>query len=326
MAKKPLSPTYGGQAVIEGVMMRGRDNLAVAVRKNNGEIVVHQEPVSTLAKKYPVLKYPLLRGIVALGESFTVGMKVLMFSANQFVEEEDKPEVKLSPWEGFLMVGLALVMAILLFVVLPLMGRSLIGNIIDSSFWGNVFESVLRMLILVGYISAVSLLKDIQRVFAYHGAEHKTINAFEAKKELTVENVRQFTTFHPRCGTSFLLFVVVVSAVIFSFLHYESLLMRFVMRIALLPLVAGISYEIIRFTGRHQEFFLWKALSMPGYWLQKLTTREPDDQMLEVAITSLQTVLEADAAESSKEKKPSMASEGEASLAEKPALSNETTS
>ena len=147
----------------------------------------------------------------------------------------------------------------------------------------------------MGYISAVSVLKDIQRVFAYHGAEHKVINTFEAKEDLTVENVKKYTTFHPRCGTSFLLFVVIISAVFFSFLKYDSVWMRLLSRIALLPIVAAVSYEIIKFTGGHQDFFLWRWLSIPGFWLQKLTTREPDEAQIEVAINSLVAVFREEA-------------------------------
>jgi uncharacterized protein YqhQ len=293
MKKKPEFQ-YGGQAVIEGVMMRGRDYLAVAVRKNNGEITIKKDPVGTIAKKYPFLKWPFLRGVVALCESFGVGMKALMFSADQFMEDET--ETKLKPWETTMMVVIALAMTVLLFIVLPLVGRSLVKHFLPNEvFWGNLVESALRILILVAYIAGVSFLKDIQRVFAYHGAEHKVINAFEAKQDLTLENAKKYTTFHPRCGTSFLMFVVIVSAVFFAFLKYDNIWMRLLTRILLLPVVAGVSYEIIKFTGRHQDFFLWRWLSMPGMWLQKLSTREPDDHQIEVAISALVAVLREEA-------------------------------
>jgi uncharacterized protein YqhQ len=286
--------SYGGQAVIEGVMMRGRNYLAVAVRKSNGEIVIKKEPVGSITKKLPFLKWPFLRGVVALCESFAIGLKALLFSADQFLEEEE--ESKLSPWESFLMIGSALVMTIVLFIVLPLLGRLLLKNFLpDDRFWGNLFESLLRFVILIAYIGSVSILKDIQRVFSYHGAEHKVINTFEAKKELNVANASGYTTFHPRCGTSFLLYVVVVSAIVFSFLRYDSIIMRLVSRIILLPVVAGISYEIIKFTGKHREFVLWRWLAMPGVWLQRMTTREPDESQIEVAISALEAVLEEDA-------------------------------
>lgn len=293
--KKQPDFQYGGQAVIEGVMMRGRDYLAVAVRKADGEIVVKKDPIGSASKKLPFLKWPFLRGVVALCESFTIGLKALLFSADQFLEEEEEEESKLSPWESALMIGSALVMTVLLFIVLPLLGRMLANKFLPDLFWGNLFESLLRFVILIVYIASVSMLKDIKRVFAYHGAEHKVINTFEAKKELTVANATGFTTFHPRCGTSFLLYVVIVSAVVFSFLKYDSVLIRLASRIVLLPVVAGISYEIIKFTGKHRDFFFWRWLTLPGIWLQRLTTREPDDSQIEVAIKALVAVLEEEA-------------------------------
>ncbi len=291
--KKQPDFQYGGQAVIEGVMMRGRDYLAVAVRKNDGEIVIKKDPVGSITKKFSFLKWPFLRGVVALCESFSIGLKALLFSADQFLDEEE--ESKLSPWETTLMIGFAVLMTVLLFVVLPLFGRMLLSKFLPDLFWGNLFESVLRFVILIAYIMSVSFLKDIKRVFAYHGAEHKVINAFEAKKELTVANARGYTTFHPRCGTSFLLYVVIVSAVVFSFLKYDSVLIRLASRIILLPVVAGISYEIIKFTGKHRDFFLWRWFTIPGICLQRLTTREPDDSQIEVAISALEAVLEEEA-------------------------------
>lgn len=293
MSKQP-DFSYGGQAVIEGVMMRGRNSLAIAVRKNNGEIVIKKEPVGSITKKLPFLKWPFIRGVVALCESFSVGLKALLFSADQFLEEEE--ESKLSPWESTMMIGSALVMTVLLFVVLPLLGRMFVNKFLpDDRFWGNLFESLLRFIILIAYIVSVSFLKDIQRVFSYHGAEHKVINTFEGKRELNVANAKGYTTFHPRCGTSFLLYVVVVSAVVFGFLKYDSILTRLASRILLLPLVAGISYEIIKFTGKNRDFFLWRWLALPGAWLQRLTTREPDDSQIQVAISALVAVLEEDA-------------------------------
>lgn len=291
--KKQPDFQYGGQAVIEGVMMRGRDYLAVAVRKTDGEIVVKKEPVGSVTKKLPFLKLPFIRGVVALCESFTIGLKALLFSADQFLEEEE--ETKLSPWESASMIGFALIMTIILFIVLPLLGRTLVNRYLPGLFWGNLFESLLRLIILVAYIGSVSFLKDIKRVFAYHGAEHKVINTFEAKKELTIANAMGYTTFHPRCGTSFLLYVVIISAVVFSFLKYDSVLIRLTSRIVLLPVVAGISYEIIKFTGKHRDFFLWRWLTLPGIWMQRLTTREPDASQIEVAIQALEAVLEEEA-------------------------------
>ncbi len=284
---------YGGQAVIEGVMMRGKDTLAVAVRNSKGEIIIKKDAVSSVTQKHPMLKWPFIRGIVSLCESFPMGVKALLFSADQFMEEEE--ESKLTWWETTLMLTMAIAMTVLLFVALPLFIRMGLNKFFPGYVLGNIFESVMRMVILFLYVLSISFMKDIRRVFAYHGAEHKVINTLEAKQELTVENARKFTTFHPRCGTSFLFFVVLVSAVMFSFLKYETIWMRLVSRIVLLPVVAGISYEIIKFTGKHQDFWLWRWLSAPGKWLQKLTTRQPDDAQLEVAIASLEAVLQAEA-------------------------------
>lgn len=284
---------YGGQAVIEGVMMRGREYLAVAVRKEGGEIVVHKEPVGMLTKKYPLLRLPFLRGVVALGEAFSHGLKALLFSANQFLEEGEE-EQSLTPTETVLMVGTAFLLTVVLFILLPLGLRSLVARLTSAAFWLNLAEGVVRALILVLYIVLVAQLKDIQRVFAYHGAEHKVIHTYEAGEDLTLENARRHGTLHPRCGTSFLLFVVMVSAVVFSLLGRQTVLARIASRILLLPVVAGISYELIKLAGKRSDFFLIRWLSAPGLWLQKLTTRDPDDSMLEVAITALRAVLAED--------------------------------
>ena len=283
---------YGGQAVIEGVMMRGRESLAVAVRKSGGEVVVHKESVGGLTKRYPILKLPFLRGIVALCDSFALGLKALVFSANQFVEEEDQGE--LTPLETGLMVGTALLLTVVLFVLLPLGLRSLVSRMTGVPFWLNLVEGLVRALILVLYILLVTRFKDIQRVFAYHGAEHKAIHAYEAGEELTVKNAQRHGTVHPRCGTSFLLFVVIVSAVLFSLFGRQTPLERILSRIVLLPVVAGISYELIKLAGNRSSFFLIRWLSLPGLWLQKLTTRPPDDSMVEVAIAALRAVLAED--------------------------------
>lgn len=291
--KKQPEFQYGGQAVIEGVMMRGKDYLAVAVRRSNGEIVIKKDPVGSITKKYPFLKWPFVRGVVALCESFGVGLKALMFSADQFMESEG--ETKLTGWESTMMIVFALALTIVLFIVLPLLGRMLVNKFLHGNLWGNIVEHTLRIVILVGYIVGVSFMEDIKRVFAYHGAEHKVINTFEAKEDLTVENARKYTTFHPRCGTSFLLFVVIISAIFYVFLRSDVIWMRLISRILLLPVVAGVSYELLKYIGKHQDFFLWRWLSYPGFWLQKLTTREPDDQQIEVAINSLVAVLREEA-------------------------------
>ena len=260
------------------------------MRKSPDEIVVHGEALDSFVQRSRFFKLPLIRGVVALFESFVLGYRALNFSANQFMEGEGEEE--LSPLEMTLMMLLAFGVAIIFFVALPLWVRKLAGAVVKSVFYQNVLEGVIRGLILILYILSVSRIKEIKRVFAYHGAEHKTIFTYEAKEELTVENARTKSTLHPRCGTSFLLFVILVSAVVFSFLKADTFLLRFGYRIALLPVVAGLSYELIKFSGRHQDFFLWRWLSLPGLWLQKITTREPDDAMLEVAISALKRTLE----------------------------------
>lgn len=284
---------YGGQAVIEGVMMRGRDHLAVAVRRGPDDIIVHKEAIGGLTRKYPWLKLPFLRGVFALGESFAIGLKALLFSANQFVGEDERQE-KLTPLETASMVGSALLVTIVLFILLPLGLRGLISRFTPVAFWLNLSEGLIRALILVLYILLVSLLKDIRRVFAYHGAEHMVIHAYESGEELTVENARRHQTMHPRCGTSFLLFVVIISSLIFSILGKQTILMRIVSRILLLPVVAGISYELIKLAGQRNSFFLVRWLSIPGLWLQKLTTRKPDADMIVVAIAALEAAIAAD--------------------------------
>jgi uncharacterized protein YqhQ len=284
---------YGGQAVIEGVMMRGRDCMAIAVRRGPDDLVLHKEPVGTLAKKHPFLKLVFIRGVLALCESFGLGLKALLFSANQFMEEDQQQ--KLTPLETVIMVGTALLLTVVLFILLPLGLRSLLGKVTDSTLWLNLGEGLVRALILVLYILSVSLLKDIRRVFAYHGAEHKTIHTYEAGEELTVANAQRHTTLHPRCGTSFLLFVVVVSALVFSLFGHQTILMRIASRIIFLPVIAGISYELIKLAGKKYSFFLIRWLSAPGLWLQKLSTRQPDDDMVAVAIAALKEVLAHDA-------------------------------
>lgn len=286
--KRPCQ--YGGQAVIEGVMMRGARHYAIAVRKSPEEVIVHEEAFGSISGRHRFFKLPLIRGVVALFESFILGYRSLNFSANQFMEEEGEKE--LSPLEMTFMMILAFGIAIVFFIALPLGLRNLAGPVVKSVFYQNVLEGIIRLFVLVIYILSVSRIKEIKRVFAYHGAEHKTIFTYEAKEELTVENARNKSTLHPRCGTSFLLFVVVVSAIVFSFLKADTFLIRFAYRILFLPIVAGLSYELIKFSGRHQDFFLWRWMSLPGLWLQKLTTREPDDSMLEVAIAALKRTLE----------------------------------
>lgn len=274
-------------------MMRGKTGMAVAVRRPNNEITVHAEPIGSPAHKHRTWRLPFFRGMLALYESFALGMKALMYSANEAVEGEG--EEKLSPWETTLTVGVAVLLVVVLFILLPLGAAAFLKHLGFSNFAVNLCEALIRALVLVAYIWVVTMVPDIQRVFAYHGAEHKVIHTFEAGEELTVDNARKKTTLHPRCGTSFLFFVVLVSAVLFSLLTTKIWYMKILSRLILLPFVAGISYEIIKLAGRKQSFFLIRWLSAPGLWLQKMTTRQPDDSMLEVAIAALNGVLKSDA-------------------------------
>lgn len=282
-------PVVGGQAVIEGVMMRGPELVATAVREPSGEISVKAEPVSSIAQRYPILKQPMLRGVVALGESLILGLKSLSYSAQKAGEEEEA----LSDREIVLTMLLSLGLAVLLFIVIPTAAAKYLHEVLADPLWLNLAEGALRMAIFLLYIYGISRLKDIQRVFQYHGAEHKTIHAYEAGVPLTVENVQRYSTLHPRCGTAFLLIVMVVSIVMFAFLGWPDLWTRIASRIVLLPVVAGISYEIIRFAGRSGNRIVQIAI-LPGLWLQKLTTRQPDDSQVEVAIQALEAVRPAE--------------------------------
>ena len=281
-------PNVGGQAVIEGVMMRGAaGNIAVAVRQPNGEIVIDKMATGSIADKYPILKKPFLRGVVVLCESLVLGMKALSYSAQVSGEEEEQITGK----EMAMTIAFAMVLAIALFIVLPTWSMRFVKTWTENHMALNLFEGILRMLIFLVYIGAISKMKDIQRVFQYHGAEHKTIFAYEAGLPLEVPNVRGFTTLHPRCGTNFLMIVMIISMFVFTFLGWPNLLERILSRIILMPVIAGISYEIIRYAGTHMEHNWVRTAILPGLYLQKLTTREPDDSQIEVAIAALKAVL-----------------------------------
>lgn len=286
---KPVQ--YGGQALIEGVMMRGPKETAIAVRLPNGEIEVTRQEIKTWTNK-PLLKLPIIRGFVALVDSLVVGTKALMFSANRAAGEEEGGE-ELSFWEMALTVVIAFGFGIILFVGLPTGSAHLLRDFVSGTVLQNLLEGGIRLVVFFIYILLISRMKDIQRVFQYHGAEHKAIYTHEAGLELTVVNARKFSTLHPRCGTSFLLIVVVVSIFVFAFLGLNPLWWRILSRIILMPLVAGVAYEILKFSARHLESPWWRGLIAPGLLLQKLTTREPDDEQLEVALAALQGVLES---------------------------------
>ena len=279
----------GGQAVIEGVMMRGPGLVATAVRDPSGKIVVRTKPVSSIGDRYPVLKKPLLRGVVSLVESLVLGIRSLSYSAQMAGEEDEQ----LSDKELAGTIIFALCMAVVLFVAIPTGAAKFFHTITEDPVFLNLMEGALRLGIFLAYIWGISRMKDIRRVFQYHGAEHKTIHAYEAGLPLTVENVQKFSTLHPRCGTAFLLIVMLVSIVVFAFLGWPDLWLRILSRVVLLPVVAGISYEMIRFSGRSKNSFVHMA-TLPGLWLQKITTNQPDDDMVEVAIESLKAVLPAE--------------------------------
>lgn len=280
-------PNVGGQAVIEGVMMRGKTHVAVAVRQPDGEISVDVRPVNSISDRYPILKKPFLRGVVSLVESLVMGMKALAYSAQVSGDEDEKLDSK----EMAVTIAVSAGLAILLFIVIPTWSMRFLTGITQDHMALNLAEGVLRMAIFLAYIAAISSMNDIQRVFQYHGAEHKTIYTYEAGLPLKVENVRPFSTLHPRCGTNFLMIVMLISMFIFTFLGWPSLLERIASRIILMPVIAGVSYELIRYAGAHTDNPLVRIAITPGLLLQKLTTRQPDDSQIEVAIASLKAVV-----------------------------------
>ncbi len=279
-------PIVGGQAVIEGVMMRGFGKVATAVREPSGNINVQVKNISSISERFPILKLPLLRGSVALFESLILGMKSLSFSAQAAGEDDEQ----LSDKELIGTILLAIGLACALFIAIPTFAAKFFHTLTDAPIILNLAEGFLRLIIFLAYLFAISRMKDIQRVFQYHGAEHKTIFCYEADLPLTVENVKKFPRLHPRCGTAFLLIVMIVSIFVFAFLGWPELWIRILSRIILLPVVAGLSYEIIKFSARSGNSFV-KLATLPGLWLQYLTTREPDDSMIEVAIKSLNAVV-----------------------------------
>lgn len=296
------SSGIGGQAVLEGVMMRNKNRYAVAVRKPDGEIAVDKGECSSIIERHRILGIPVVRGIVSFVESLVLGVKMLTSSAAYFDGAEEEPG-KFELWlrkkfgekadkivMGFT-VFCSVIMAIAIFMLLPLAVVSFIDEDVISYEWKTLLEGGLRVVIFLGYIVLISRMKDIRRVFMYHGAEHKTINCIEHGMEPTVENVRTCSRQHKRCGTSFLLFVMLISVLFFLLVRVETIWLRFVVRILFVPVLAGISYEIIRFAGSSDSKVI-NLLSKPGLWLQGLTTREPDDDMIRVAVASVEAVFD----------------------------------
>ena len=289
MPKKITDLAVGGQAVIEGVMMRDAHRTATAVRLPNGDIDVETRTVSSIRDRYPVLNLPLIRGSVIMVESLIIGMRALSFSAQAAGEEDEQMTKK----EIAMTILFALVLASILFIVIPTGAAHLAAAYTDDPIVFNLIEGGIRLMVFLLYIWGISFMGGIRRVFQYHGAEHKTIHCYEAGEALTVENVQKFPRLHPRCGTNFLLIVMVVAIVFHVFFGWPDLWLRILSRLAILPVVAGVSYEIIRFAGR-SENYLVHILITPGLWLQYLTTRPPADEMVEVAIESLKAVLPAE--------------------------------
>lgn len=278
----------GGQAIIEGVMMRHGDRIAAAVRRPDATIEIREEIYIPLARRYPFLGKMFVRGFVTLVEMMVLGMKNLMFSAEvALAEEEEKPK----PWQLTLSVLTSLVIVLTCFIVIPAYGFTILKHWIDHTILLNILEGVIRLAMFLLFLSLTLFMDDMKRVFMYHGAEHKTVFAWEDGRELTVENVRPYSTRHPRCGTSFILVVMIVSILVFSLLGRPDFLHRVVYKLMLLPIVAGISYEVIRFTGRRRQWGWVRLLSFPGLLLQRITTREPTDDQIEVAIAAMKRVV-----------------------------------
>ena len=294
--------SIGGQALIEGIMMRGPKKQAIGIRSGD-EIVMKVEDLDPISKRHPILGLPFIRGVVSFISSMVNGMKAITYSAEFIPEDEQEEPTKLDLWieEHFeeekaeqLIIGLAvflgIALAVLLFFMLPTILTGLFAKSVESSVAKNLIESLIRITIFIIYLKLVSGMKEISRMWQYHGAEHKTIFCYEKEMELTVENVRIQSRFHPRCGTSFLLIVMLVSILVFSFTGWKNVWMRIVMRLLLLPVVVGISYEILRLAGRYDNVAT-RIISAPGKALQRLTTAEPDDSMIEVAIAAMKEVI-----------------------------------
>lgn len=300
--------SIGGQALIEGVLMRGPTEVAIAVRKPNKEIDLQVQEVNTLGMRYKIFRIPFIRGMVSLIESLTMGTKALMHSA-EFFDEEEEIEVeaveatsfggkikayfknKLKEWEIFLTLAFSLVLSVGIFMILPNIITSFIGRNLESSVGLNLIEGFIRIIIFLLYVVWVAKVEDVKRVFQYHGAEHKSIHCYESGDELTVENVRKHSILHPRCGTSFLFMVMIVSVLVLSVFGWPNPLLRILIRVMMFPVIAGITYEINRLIGRSNSKLCY-YLSYPGLMIQKYATvKEPDDEQIQVAIESLKAVI-----------------------------------
>jgi len=299
-ADKNVDMLIGGQAVIEGVMMRSLTGYSVAVRQPDGGVAIRKDKLTSIAKKYPFLKIPVLRGSVVLIQSLVLGIQALNYSASvASAGEEGEPEM--SNWAIAASMLMALVLGVGLFILAPLGLTNLLRAYVwpeMGNFAYNAIDGLLRAIFFFVYIASISLMEEIRRVFQYHGAEHKTVYTFEANEDLTVENARKKSTLHPRCGTSFLMFVMAISILVFSLIPSTShFFVKFGARVVLIPLIAGLAYEVIRFSARHLDSAACRMLITPGLWLQRITTKEPDDKQLEVAIIALKEALMYDVIE-----------------------------
>ena len=285
------TPTYGGQAVIEGVMIRGQRNIAVAVRRPDGSVATMCRPLTPIFTGR-LRRIPLVRGVIAMAETLTLGMRALSYSANVAAEAEGE-EISAGSMAGMMLVSLSI--AVGLFFLVPVLASDRLEGLLGSSLAANIAEGVIRLGLFLGYIMLISRMNDIRRVFMYHGAEHMTVHAQERGDPLEIERIRRYPTAHPRCGTAFLLVVMVVAILAFIFVGREPFWWLIASRIVLVPLIAAVSYEVIRFSGRHADNPLVGLITAPSLALQSLTTRQPDDDQIEIAITAMEQAQAADA-------------------------------
>jgi uncharacterized protein YqhQ len=281
-----MTEKIGGQAVIEGVMMKSKDRYCVAIRKKDGKIKTKTEQFKSITEKSRILKLPFVRGIFILIETLVLGIKTLSWSANQLAEEEGE---EISALSLALTIIFSIILGIALFVGLPLLITKIVSRAEGVMF--NVIDGVFRLVIFIVYVLIISLMKDVRRIFQYHGAEHKVVNCLDHGKDINLGNVQAYSTLHPRCGTAFIMIVLIISIVVFSFIVTPSLWIKFISRIVLIPAIAGFSYELLKLSDRYKKSRLVWILSLPGLGVQKITTREPDQGQIEVAIEAMNGVL-----------------------------------
>jgi uncharacterized protein YqhQ len=290
-AAEPRQHFYGGQAVLEGVMMRGKDHWAIAVRRPDKTIHLEHHEIDSIAKRKPVFAKPGLRGVIALGQAMSIGVRALTISANQAVEEEEQ----LTRKQMIVSMTLAMVFFLAVFMVGPALAvGTLFERWVGSGVASNLIEGLIRVLLFLGYLAAIGQMKDIRRVFMYHGAEHKTIAAYEHDEELVPANVDKYSTLHVRCGTNFLLIVMILTILVYSLVPTPGLFWRITSRIIGIPVIAGLAYEMLRLGAKYERSKIMRALMTPGLWLQKITTKPPTEDQIEIAIASFNEVLKAE--------------------------------